>query len=508
MAPEKSDSAKKRRSEVFHANRIELTDNNKVKGKPQIIYKFMDEKIHLNSQFGDVVRHHPHEHLIDQWRPTEPVKRHQSADSRGPAIIIKSQESFYRMIKHLNMQNTIAVDCEHHTYYSYFGMICLIQISTWKHDYILDTFLIRDEIRHQLKQVLEDEKILKVFHASVNDLRLLQIEWSIFVFPLIDTQLIYGWLYPGNSNIGFKEFVESTRVLPPHHIVDKKYQHADWRLRPLPDKYLEYAQADTRYLYRAWNVQKKQLFNSTNSYENIQDAIQSSKDLSKRIFAYPHYSLRRDYNKLGEKPTTKDYPLFENLWNFRDQLAQSQDVSPACILNRDVLQTITRRKPKTVRDLIHALPDTRCLKYVDCQFIVKIVSDFGNTLVTEPVMSDDDWEPQQPKLLITVPNITQPEDKTQDEQMEEEQSAITPAEVPMEQEVLIINAPNDDFTAITCYKCGEQGHVGRTCTSKRSRTAVKRYYQDNPDKKKRAAKRRRVNLKKNQMSRALHYKKK
>jgi hypothetical protein len=86
-------------------------------------------------------------------------------------------------------------------------MICTVQISTWK-DFIIDPFTLKTKLRTDLKALLEDGRILKVFHAVPNDLRILQIEFGIFVFPLVDTQLVYAQLFPGVQNIGFKDIVE------------------------------------------------------------------------------------------------------------------------------------------------------------------------------------------------------------------------------------------------------------------------------------------------------------
>lgn len=50
---------------------------------------------------------------------------------------------------------------QHHFFRSYQGFTCLMQISTRKEDYIVDTLLLRDEL-HLLNEVFTDPKILKV----------------------------------------------------------------------------------------------------------------------------------------------------------------------------------------------------------------------------------------------------------------------------------------------------------------------------------------------------------
>jgi exosome complex exonuclease RRP6 len=334
-------------------------------------------------------------------------------------------------------------------------------------DYIVDPFTLRKEIRTRLKQILEDSKILKVFHASPNDLRMLQFEWGIFVHPLVDTQLVYEELFPGVKNIGFKDIVEWAQVLPPNHIIEKQYQHADWRIRPLPEEYLKYARGDTHHLYRVWDVMKKSIFNAINSYSQIDKMLESSKILSQRIYSYPHYQMDTDLKELRPRPEGTDLTLFTNLWDYRTQLAQQQDVSPAAIMNRTVLKNITDKKPKTLEALCEEIPDQRRIKHCDFIMFLKLVRDHENPIVTEPVMSDEDWEEQ---IKITIPNPI----RAQNERSAAEEQ---------DEGILVINAPNDNFVPITCDRCHTEGHKAKECWEKRNLSSKKHFYANNPEKK-------------------------
>ena len=58
-------------------------------------------------------------------------------------------------------------------------------------------------------------------------------------------------------------------------IADKKYQLADWRIRPLPDEMLKYAREDTHYLLFIYDCLRKELIekgiqnNPSNPYSLI-----------------------------------------------------------------------------------------------------------------------------------------------------------------------------------------------------------------------------------------------
>ena len=55
-------------------------------------------------------------------------------------IYVDSAQSLDRMILDLKSCNEIGVDVEHHSYRSFLGLTCLIQISTFEKDYIIDPF--------------------------------------------------------------------------------------------------------------------------------------------------------------------------------------------------------------------------------------------------------------------------------------------------------------------------------------------------------------------------------
>jgi len=104
---------------------------------------------------------------------------HKEISTKEPkknALWVVTKSRFMFMIADIKENKHIAIDTEHHTEHSYNGMICLIQISTQKYDYLVDSLdpLIRDLIFKLLKPVLEDKSILKIFHDPTNDVKLFQ----------------------------------------------------------------------------------------------------------------------------------------------------------------------------------------------------------------------------------------------------------------------------------------------------------------------------------------------
>ena len=60
-----------------------------------------------------------------------------------PLTIVKTELSLNLMITELKNEAEIAIDLEHHSYRSFLGFTCLMQISTRKADFIVDTLELR-----------------------------------------------------------------------------------------------------------------------------------------------------------------------------------------------------------------------------------------------------------------------------------------------------------------------------------------------------------------------------
>ncbi|VDP64349.1 unnamed protein product [Schistosoma mattheei] len=74
---------------------------------------------------------------------------------------VDTPDTLEQLMKSLSMCKYIAVDLEHHSYRSFLGITCLIQMSTLDTDYIIDALALRDHLSI-LNEVFTDPKIVKV----------------------------------------------------------------------------------------------------------------------------------------------------------------------------------------------------------------------------------------------------------------------------------------------------------------------------------------------------------
>ena len=65
------------------------------------------------------------------------------------------------MLEKLRGAAEIAVDLEHHSYRTFGGFVCLMQLSTRDEDFVVDPLAVRDEME-ELNEVFTDPNIIKV----------------------------------------------------------------------------------------------------------------------------------------------------------------------------------------------------------------------------------------------------------------------------------------------------------------------------------------------------------
>ena len=128
-------------------------------------------------------------------------------------IWVDNMTSFNAMLNDLKQASDIAVDLEHHDYRSYHGFVCLMQISTRKQDWIVDTLELREELI-ALNEVFTDPKIVKVFPSS----SLLNFRYS-----MEQVQMCFGYNEISDS-------ILSVCSIPSMHQVSFNYPPGRWHI--------------------------------------------------------------------------------------------------------------------------------------------------------------------------------------------------------------------------------------------------------------------------------------
>ncbi|KAG6377211.1 ribonuclease H-like domain-containing protein [Boletus reticuloceps] len=204
-----------------------------------------------------------------------------------PLTFISTPEAFLSMANTISSVTELAVDLEHHSYRSYKGFLALMQLSTRQEDFVVD--LLVPEIREGLRQakgrsveeseearmaseagrivarVFADPSVIKVFHGAESDIVWLQQDFNIFVVGLFDTFHASKLLEFPKHSLAY--LLETYCDFTP----DKRYQLADWRIRPLPAEMSTYARSDTHFLLYVYDVLRLSLIERSSTDPAITD---------------------------------------------------------------------------------------------------------------------------------------------------------------------------------------------------------------------------------------------
>lgn len=134
----------------------------------------------------------------------------------------------------------LAIDTESSGYYTYFPELCLIQISTDTHHFLIDP-LARVELG-RLGELFASPGILKIFHAAASDMGEFRREYGWTFSNVFDTHLAARYLqHEGCSLMALVQHYAGVQL-------EKKEQKSNWRKRPLTRSQLDYAHLDTVFL--------------------------------------------------------------------------------------------------------------------------------------------------------------------------------------------------------------------------------------------------------------------
>lgn len=274
----------------------------------------------------------------------------------------------------------IAIDLEAHSYRSFAGMICLIQISlevpvedghkkdgessknrVERKDYFIDPFPVWEHIHDALAPTLANPKVVKVFHGADSDIAWLQRDFGLYVVNMFDTgRAARALQFP---SFGFAFLLE--KYVDGIEKADKTHQLSDWRQRPLPAAMKEYAILDTHYLLRIYRAMKYELSQSKKT--SIQAVLLESLKVCTIRYA-PDVFRPNGYKSImstqrkgrGGKQTksrsmtdltARQEEVLKRLWDWRDHVARQNDESCAYVCSHTALLRIAMGCPTNLSKL-------------------------------------------------------------------------------------------------------------------------------------------------------------
>nr|XP_019049128.1 hypothetical protein I302_02909 [Kwoniella bestiolae CBS 10118]OCF28058.1 hypothetical protein I302_02909 [Kwoniella bestiolae CBS 10118] len=295
---------------------------------------------------------------------SQPIKPRSFQDT--PFTFVDTPEQLRELTATLKKAKEIAVDLEHHSLRSYSGFTCLMQISTREGDWVVDALKLRKELREdKLGDVFTDPGIIKVFHGSDSDIVWLQHDFEIFVVNLFDTY---------HATIVLQHQQRSLAALLKTYCnfeADKRYQMADWRIRPLPEGMLHYARSDTHFLLYIYDNLRNALLEQSsrppspdpegnpvievtrrNPQQAMREVLGRSAETALKMYEIDEYNEETGKGSGGwmgaarkwlNKTVVDEEPgwVWRKLHAWRDRLGRELDESPIYIMPQDILKNLS-----------------------------------------------------------------------------------------------------------------------------------------------------------------------
>lgn len=300
--------------------------------------------------------------------------------------LIDSTKEFSKEINYIkNNCSYVTIDTEFVREKTYYSTLGLVQIGYEGdgNEFAVDPLSV--DFTEFDEQILQDEKIVKVFHAATADLEILYNMFAHLPVNLFDTQIGARFLGHGES-ISYSNLVQHYEGIT----LDKTQRYTDWMQRPLEEDQIRYALSDVDYLKNIYLKMLKELKELGRDEWAIEEC--------QKLLTPDLYDNDPDfaYEKIKIKSHTKPYiKAVKALCRWREVTAQNLNKPRGRILRDDAIQELASVKPKTVQEL-------RKLRfyYYDAKFAPEILGVIDHSENEEVELEKDKKRERKPSQTI------------------------------------------------------------------------------------------------------------
>ena len=255
--------------------------------------------------------------------------------------LITKTDALSDLVKRLAQHPFVAVDTEFMRENSYWPDLCLIQIASTEEAAAIDPKAEGIDLSPLLDLLVNNEEVLKVFHAGSQDLEIVHNLTGKMPKALFDTQIAAMALGHGEQ-VGYSNLIESMLG----HSLDKGARFTDWSRRPLDKRQIDYAIADVTHLAKIFPRLVDKL-KKTGRGAWLDEEMERLADPSSFAFE------PEDAWKRLRLPTRNPAVLgrLKALAAWRETEARSKNIPRGRIVKDDTLVELAAHPPKTQDDL-------------------------------------------------------------------------------------------------------------------------------------------------------------
>lgn len=234
----------------------------------------------------------------------------------------------------------MAVDTEFVSERTYFPELCLVQLANDEEAVAVDVKSKGIKL-DKLWEILLSPRLIKIFHASIEDVSIIKHETGEMPLPFFDTQLAAMFCNdvdnPGYATL-VKQFLNVT--------IDKSQQKTNWLARPLDKRQIDYALSDVTHLL---NVYKRiiSLLTDLNRLEWVQKEHEALLEQVK----YQGDPFERWQRIHLRRSDPLSLAILREITAWRELYARKNNKPPNWVLGEQTLAEIAMSQPRTEADL-------------------------------------------------------------------------------------------------------------------------------------------------------------
>jgi ribonuclease D len=255
---------------------------------------------------------------------------------------VTNTEELKALVAELESAQYIALDTEFMRDQTYWPKLCLLQVAAPGIEAIIDPLAEGIDLAPFYK-LLKSPGIVKVLHASRQDIEIFYHRGGLIPDPLFDTQI-------AAMVAGFGEAAsyETLARKLAHAEIDKSARFTDWSRRPLSKRQLEYALADVTHLRVIYEALEKQL-ERTGRVAWVAEEIKALQDPML-------YKLDPEtaWKRLKPRTSNKRFlAILAALAEWREREAQTRDLPRNRVIKDEALMEIAAHPPTDAAGLNH-----------------------------------------------------------------------------------------------------------------------------------------------------------
>jgi len=249
--------------------------------------------------------------------------------------VITTNDQLKALCGRLGKSEYITVDTEFLRDKTYYSKLCLIQVADDREYHAIDALAPGIDL-DPFYDLLQNENILKVFHAARQDIEIFVNEKGVVPKPLFDSQVAAMVCGYGDS-IGYEKLVMSLADAT----LDKSTRITDWSRRPLTQRQIDYALGDVTHLRVIYKKLNRQLEKSGRNHwlsQEMSDLTTPETYIVRPENAWRRLKIRnsnRRFNAIARK-----------LAEWREKEAQRRNIPRNRVMRDEVLLEVSAVRPE------------------------------------------------------------------------------------------------------------------------------------------------------------------